>query len=322
MASTAKIMTALAVLTTRPLTSDHDATPIITLTQADVDIYNSFVAKDGSVILVAAGERISEYQALQAMLLPSADNMADSLAIWAFGSLHAYTTYANQLAAQLGLKDTHLADASGLSPASTSTAADLVKLSLAAMNKPAFADIVRQPSAVVPVAGRTRNCNFLLGRDGIIGVKTGSTDESGGVFVVAASHQIGGRTITVTATVMGESSLRRSMLDSVPLLLSAEHNFVRKVIMRKDTTVGTYDAPWGSEVNLITTKNLNLVVWGGSSIRTTDNIESLHVATNFASSSVGTVLATSGGVSAHVPIVTSGVIADPSLWFRMRHPIS
>lgn len=319
MASTAKIMVALAVLKAKPLSPNQTATPVITLTQDDVDVYASNVARNGSVILVAAGERISEYQALQALLLPSANNMAVSLAIWAFGSVEGYTTYANQLAAQLGLDDTRLADASGFSPGTKSTANDLVKLSLVAMKNPVFADIVGQPSAVIPVAGKIHNRNFLLGRNSIVGIKTGHTAQAGGVFVAAAIHRVGGRTVTVIATVMGGPDVSRSMLDSVPLLASVKKNLVQRTVVKKGTTIGTYEVPWASRVTLKTTSDLNLLVWGGSTIVTTHEIEALHASAH-ASTPVGTVSATSRGVSAHVPVVTSKSITQASLWWRMLHP--
>lgn len=320
MASTAKIITVLAVLKAKPLSPGQVTTPVITFTRSDVDIYNRSVDEGGSVALVAAGEHLSEYQALQATLLPSANNIAESLAIWAFGSLHAYTTYANRFAVQLGLSNTYLADASGFSPASMSTARDLVKLSLVAMNDPVFAHIVGESSAVIPVAGEIHNLNFLLGRNGVIGIKTGKTGPAGGVFVIAGVHHIGAQTVTVIAALMGAPTLPRCMLDSMPLLNSAEQNFVQRTVVRKDTTIGSYDVPWASKVSLKTTKDLDLLVWGGSSIVTTKTIESLHVAAS-ASTSVGDVVATSSGISARVPIAPSRAISYPSLWWRMGHPI-
>jgi D-alanyl-D-alanine carboxypeptidase (penicillin-binding protein 5/6) len=319
MASTAKIITAMAVLEVKPLSFGQVTTPVITLRSSDVDIYNSFVDEGGSVARVLAGERISEYQALQAMLLPSANNIADSLAIWAFGSLHAYTIYANRLAAQLGLSHTHLTDPSGFSPATTSTAADIVKLSLVAMNNPVFAEIVDQSSAVIPVAGKIHNVNFLLGRDGVVGIKSGNTHQAGGVFVIAGIYHIGAQRLTVIAVLMGAPTLSRAILDSVPLLTSAEHNFVQQTVVKKNTTIGNYDVPWASRVALKTTKDLDLLVWGGSSIVTINTVEALHFAAR-TRTSVGTVVATSGGISAYVPVVTSSPIVYPSLWWRMGHP--
>ncbi|MDB5181947.1 MAG: peptidase D-alanyl-D-alanine carboxypeptidase 1, D-alanyl-D-alanine carboxypeptidase, partial [Candidatus Saccharibacteria bacterium] len=79
-ASVTKVITALSVLEKMPL-KKGDSGPMITLTDKDVAIYNKYVAKDGAVVPVTAGEKISEYQALQAMMLPSANNIADTTAI-------------------------------------------------------------------------------------------------------------------------------------------------------------------------------------------------------------------------------------------------
>ena len=51
---------------------------------------------------------------------------------------------------------------------------------MAAMQVPALAAIAGMPTAVVPVAGVIRNTNTLLGQDGIVGLKTGSTQAAGG----------------------------------------------------------------------------------------------------------------------------------------------
>jgi D-alanyl-D-alanine carboxypeptidase (penicillin-binding protein 5/6) len=93
-ASTAKLITALMVLKAKPLSVGQQG-PTITLGPSDLAIYNAYVAEQGSVVQVQSGEQISEYQMLEAMLLPSANNMADSLAIWAYGTLANYSEAAN-----------------------------------------------------------------------------------------------------------------------------------------------------------------------------------------------------------------------------------
>ena len=146
-ASTAKLITALSVLKAKPLSAGA-AGPIITLGPADAASYNAYRAKGGSVVPVTVGEQISEYQTLEAMLLPSANNMADSLASWAFGSIGAYASAANSYLTQLGLTKTHIgSDASGFDPGTTSTPTDLVKLGEAVMQNPVLASIVDQSTA-------------------------------------------------------------------------------------------------------------------------------------------------------------------------------
>jgi D-alanyl-D-alanine carboxypeptidase (penicillin-binding protein 5/6) len=51
------------------------------------------------------------------------------------------------------------------------------------------------PTAVVPVASVIRNTNTLLGQDGIVGLKSGSTQAVGGcllIALIAAWSQAGG----------------------------------------------------------------------------------------------------------------------------------
>lgn len=319
-ASTAKMMLALAVLKVQPLEPGQTFKPIITLTQHDVDIYNDFVAKDGSVALVQAGEQISEYQALQALLLPSANNMADSLAIWAFGSISNYTTYANNLASQLGLSSLHVDDPSGFSPLTVSDAQDLAQLSLLAMQNPVFAEIVAQPSATIPVAGTIYNVNGLLGKDNIVGVKTGNTDQAGGVFVVAATREINGKTLTVVAVVMGGPNLDRAMLDSVPLVTSARKNFVSQTLLPKDSVAGSYTVPWsGHKIPLTTTTDLSLIVWKGAPVTTTSTLQNM-VAPLDKGATVGSITTKTTGASDKVSIVAAESIHSPSVWWRLTHP--
>ncbi len=99
---------------------------------------------------VVAGETITERQALEALLLPSADNMAWILARWDAGSQAAFVARMNDTARRLGMTGTSYTDPSGLDPSTTSTAADQVRLGLAAMRVPALAAIAAMPTALVP----------------------------------------------------------------------------------------------------------------------------------------------------------------------------
>ena len=80
----------------------------------------------------------------------------------------------NARARSLGLRSTRYADASGADPATVSTAGDQFRLTLRALQVPAFRQIVAMPQVTLPVAGVAYNVNAGLGHDGIVGVKTGS----------------------------------------------------------------------------------------------------------------------------------------------------
>ena len=71
--------------------------------------------RDGdSLVPVAAGETLTEGQALEALLLPSADNMGWILARWDAGSRAAFAALMNTAARRLGMTGTRYTDPSGL----------------------------------------------------------------------------------------------------------------------------------------------------------------------------------------------------------------
>ena len=184
-ASVTKAMTAYQVLQDHPL-RPGDQGPTITVLASEAAAYRAARLRGESVIPVAAGERISERTALTAMLLPSANDMARILARWDAGGIGGFVARANATAARLGMSHTHYADPAGVDTGTVSTAADQLLLDEAAMANPAFAGIVGQKSAAVPVAGTVHNSNGLLGTGGFVGVKTGWTTPAGQCLMFAA----------------------------------------------------------------------------------------------------------------------------------------
>src|SRR5437867_2571403 len=146
-ASVTKVMTALVILADKPLKSNEGG-PTVTLTGADVQSYQADLAGGQSVAKVEVGEQLSELQLVQGMLIPSANNYAESAARWDAGSLGAFIARMNDRAAKLKLAHTKFADVSGASPASVSTPADLLALGMEAMRDPVFAEIVAGNEAV------------------------------------------------------------------------------------------------------------------------------------------------------------------------------
>ena len=96
-ASVAKVMTAYLVLRDHPLRPGEDG-PTITLTDADVADTDRRAGQRESVVPIAAGEQLTERQALQAVLLPSANNIAVVLARWDAGSTDRFVARMNATA--------------------------------------------------------------------------------------------------------------------------------------------------------------------------------------------------------------------------------
>jgi serine-type D-Ala-D-Ala carboxypeptidase (penicillin-binding protein 5/6) len=202
-ASVAKVMTAYLVLRDHPLRLGQDG-PTITLGDGDVADTDRRAALDQSVVPVAAGERLSELQALQALLLPSANNIAAVLARWDAGSAARFVDRMNATARSLGMTRTRYTDPSGYDDRTVSTAADQVRIVERAMRLPVFARIVATPSVWLPVAGAVHNTDRLLGQEGFVGVKTGSDRAAGSCFAFRAVRSIRGKRTTITGVVLGQ----------------------------------------------------------------------------------------------------------------------
>jgi D-alanyl-D-alanine carboxypeptidase (penicillin-binding protein 5/6) len=202
-ASVAKVMTAYLVLRDHPLRVGENG-PTITLTDGDVADTDRRSRERESVVPIVAGERLTERQALQALLLPSANNIAAVLARWDAGTTAQFVARMNATARSLGMTSTRYTDPSGYDDATVSTAADQLRIVARAMRLPVFANIVATPNAMLPVAGVVHNTNALLGRNGFVGVKTGSDKAAGGCFAFRAIRVVRGHRTTITGVVLGQ----------------------------------------------------------------------------------------------------------------------
>ena len=319
-ASTAKLITALTVLQRKPMANGQTG-PALTLGSQDVNLYSYYVGHGGSVVPVINGEKITEYQALQAILLPSANNMADSLAIWAFGSMPAYTAAAQSYLAAHGLKDTQIgSDASGYAPTTTSTARDLLRIGELAMQNSVISRIVSQPTATLPIANTVKNVNWLLGTANIVGVKTGNTDQAGGVFVAASRITINQKPLTVVTAVLGAPTLVAAMKDTLALMQSAQANFPTVNLVQAGQKAGQYSTAWQSPLPALATAKLSLQVWNGNSWTITDELKPLPATQT--SSAAGSVNTTVNGLSHQykIPLQLQNRLQPPSKWWRLKHP--
>lgn len=187
MASTTKMMTALVALESSELTE------VVAISEAAAAI-------GGAGIGYAAGEAVLLEDLVAALLLQSANDSAIAIAEHVGGNEPVFVGMMNERARALGLTNTSFANAHGLdSPNHFSSANDLLRLALAGMENPDFARMVAEPQITLGDApdGSERvaeNRNELVPEfEGIIGVKTGFTDDAGLVLVAAAERD--GRTL-------------------------------------------------------------------------------------------------------------------------------
>jgi D-alanyl-D-alanine carboxypeptidase (penicillin-binding protein 5/6) len=322
-ASLAKVMTAYVVLRDHPLHGSV-AGPQITVTAADVAVYRADTAGGQSVVAVRAGERLTERQALEGLLLPSGNNMATLLARWDAGSERGFVAEMNARARALGLLHTRYKDASGVRAATVSTAADQLLLATQAIKIPAFQQTVAMVQASLPVAGRQYNKDTLLGKDGIVGIKTGTTSQAGACFLFAAHEHLARRTTTVVGAVLHQPAGRALSIASAfhattALLASTRRVLVTRRVIRRGATLAWMKAPWADRVALRAGASVSLRGWPGLRIRTSIATPHLHVPVN-AGQDIGTALVSAGEQRATVQLVASRTVSNPSVAWRLTHP--
>jgi serine-type D-Ala-D-Ala carboxypeptidase (penicillin-binding protein 5/6) len=212
-ASLAKLMTAYLTLERFPLRGEEEGFTVA-VGPAEAQAEAAEAAQGQSVVPVRPGEQLSERQLLEALLIPSGNNIARTLAAVVAGSQTGFIADMNAEARELGLVSTTYTDPSGFDPSTVSTAADQLRVLQRAMRFEVFRQIVSMSAVTLPVAGTLTNFNPLIGQ-GFAG-KTGSDSAAGGCLAFFTHLTRGGRPETVAGVVMGqgEGSDTRAILDA------------------------------------------------------------------------------------------------------------
>ena len=353
-ASLTKMTTAVVVLRDHPVPLGADG-PTITITpdeaaQFDVDLDN-----DETNIPLQAGETLTELQLLEALLNQSANDAAYTLAEWDAGSQPAFVAKMNALAASLGADGSHYVDASGFDPRSVSTAADTLRIAGAGMAIPTFAVVAGMPTVNLPGVGTVRNIVTAIGTDGIVGVKSGYTSQASGCMVLAGFRTIGGRSVLVLASALGQrepdpspappataapGAAPTTTTTSVPyssieaeyplrytepivdrLLDAAESAVVAVPVVATGHTVGTAAADWGGQwhvVPVVATQDASLLGVPGQQVAAAMVPEGPAGAGPHRGT-VGAVRFTLGSQTETVPVRLVHRLPDPGWWWKVLH---
>lgn len=200
-ASVTKVMTAYLILKDHPL-EDGESGPRVTVDESAAQESDSL---SESTVRLTEGQRLSQHELLELLLLPSGNNVARLLARWDAGSEKAFVEKMNRAAADLSMTDTTYTGASGIESTTRSTADDQLKLARQAMKQPVLRTVVATRSAKVPgVQQPVTNTNRLLDKPGVIGLKTGSSTPAGGNLMWAAEAANGAKRHLVLGVVLGQ----------------------------------------------------------------------------------------------------------------------
>ncbi len=318
-ASVTKIMTAYLVLKAHPLKPGEDG-PTLTMTARDVADYQFGVKNNYSVLKVTVGEKLTEKQLLEGLMLPSGNNIANTLGRWVAGTDEAFVAKMNETAKSLGMTNTHYADASGADEATVSNAVDQIKIAQAAMQDPVFCEIVAMPQAVLPVAGKVFNVNSMLGKHGIVGIKTGSGIKAKGCFVSATPIVNGTEKHYIIAAVLGSEkanqNLQSALEGNAQILDQARPQFKLYTLTAPAKGFGQITTPWGSQSDLQVSQPIQ--VFGYPGMKVSYSIKPLAVKLPTPpGTDVATLTVKTGKTSQSVPLQNTAKIDPPGLLWKI-----
>jgi len=318
-ASISKLITALVVLDAKPLVDTADQGPTITFSAADHALYDQYYVLGATIAVMPTGSRMSERDALEAMLVISASNYADAVSTWAYGSRSAFLRATREWLAANGLTRTTIVEPTGIDPRNVSTPTDLIALGKIAMANPVIAQIVGTPVLDVPPIPAGENTNELLGLHGVTGIKTGTLEESGANLLFSANVDVGlPHPLQVVGVVLGSIADDALNREVILLLESIQAGFHTVALGAKGDQLGTYTTAWGESARIVLGETVSTFVWSDTPISATFEADALS--TGSSGDVVGTVTWTVGSETLTAPLVLDGTIRPPDEWWRLTHP--
>ncbi|RZB17518.1 D-alanyl-D-alanine carboxypeptidase [Streptomyces sp. F001] len=317
--SVAKAMTAYIILKEHPLKAGEEGPNIeVDATAEKEGGYDQ--QGESTLNTVKKGDQLTERQAISAIMIPSANNIARLLARWDAGSEEAFVKKMNDTAKELGMKNTTYTDPSGLQESTVSTAEDQVKLGNELVRMPALVEITKLPNWTDPSGQKWRNWNTLVPYDGAIGIKTGTTTAAGGNLLFAATKDIDGETVTVVGAILGQHTA--PIIDTVnavskTAMLGAQDALTSAKILKKGDVVGYVDDQLGGRTPVVVTEDVAAVGWAGLKVELSFAADDVpHTAK--AGTKVGTLTVGDGsGGAVEVPVALQSDLAEPGFTAKL-----
>ncbi|MFF2643893.1 serine hydrolase [Streptomyces niveus] len=314
--SVAKAMTAYVVLQDKPLKKGSQGPSITVDAKAEED--GGLDAQGESTLnTVKEGDKLTQHDALAALMIPSANNIARLLARWdTGGSEEEFVKKMNDTAEELGMKNTKYTDPSGLDATTVSSAEDQVKLGQELVEIEALMDITKLPEWTDPSGKTWRNYNTLVPYDGALGIKTGSTTKAGGNLLFAAHKMVGDTDQLIVGAILGQH--QAPIIDTVnaaskEVMRATQDELDGATIVKKGQVVGEVDNGLGTKVSLVAVEDVKAVGWSGLTVKLelTDGAKSVPQSAA-AGTHIGTLTVGEGKSQVEVAVALQDDLAEAS----------
>jgi D-alanyl-D-alanine carboxypeptidase (penicillin-binding protein 5/6) len=318
MASIAKVVTALVVLDEYPI-AEGGPGATLTLTAADSRLPAQYSAINGSIAPAPAGATITQRQVIELMMVHSANNYAETLAVWAFGSVDAYLSAARQWLDDHGLSGIQIADTTGFSVDNRASPRDLIALARVAIHDPVVAQAASMPSVTVSGIGTFENRNLALGTSGVTGLKTGTLRAVGSNLLFSGVLAVGDSAVEIVGVVIGGPDQETLAADVGTLIDSVSDDFHSVTIGTAGSVVALYEAPWGDTAELRVAESIDDIVWGD--VRSIAFTTAPALQPGFDNETTPRLIVRYGNREAQLRLQWQGVIDEPSLGWRFLQPL-
>ncbi|MFD8147750.1 hypothetical protein [Streptomyces sp. NPDC059708] len=320
-ASVTKSMTAYIIMRDHPFKKGEKGAMIDVDKTAEAEGQKDKSDNESTLNTVKEGDKISEYDAIAALMIPSANNIARLLARWDAGSQEAFVKKMNDTAKQLGMTNTTYTDPSGLDATTVSTAEDQVKLGLKIVEIDAMVDITRKPSWTDQTGKNWPNWNRLVPYNESLGIKTGTTTKAGGNLLFAAYKKVGDTNQLIVGAVLGQH--KPPIIDTViaaskNLLVATQKSLDGAPVVKKGDVVGYVDDGVGGRTKVVATADVQAVGWSSLTvdIKLGDGGTKIPE-TAKAGTAVGVLTVGDGASQVKVPVALQSELAAPGIGSKL-----
>ncbi|GLV83893.1 D-alanyl-D-alanine carboxypeptidase [Streptomyces lavendulae subsp. lavendulae] len=320
-ASVTKSMTAYIILRDHPFKKGEKGAMIDIDKTAETEGQKDKSDNESTLNTVKEGEKISEYDAIAALMIPSANNIARLLARWDSGSQEAFVKKMNDTAKELGMTNTTYTDPSGLDATTVSTAEDQVKLGLKIVEIPALVDITRMSSWTDQTGKTWPNWNRLVPYNESLGIKTGTTTKAGGNLLFAAYKKVGDTNQLIVGAVLGQH--KPPIIDTViaasrTLLIPTQKAIEGATVVKKGDVVGYVDDGLGGRTPVVATADVQAIGWSSLTValKLGDNGTKIPE-TAKAGTQVGVLTVGEGASQVKVPVALQRELVAPGVGSKL-----
>jgi D-alanyl-D-alanine carboxypeptidase (penicillin-binding protein 5/6) len=175
--------------------------------------------------------------------------------------------------------------------------------------------MVREVEATLPGAGVVYNTNSVLGSSGIIGIKTGWTEEAGACFLFAAEWDVEGQRKVIIGAVLGQITLADAFDRSRELILVGGVSMNVVKLASAGDKLGEIRSEWGATSDAVLSEDVTMVLVPGIDINADLTLNSTQEVEG--GSDVGSVQFSAGDQVIVVPVRASATVESPDLVWRL-----